>query len=125
MAKRLSTQATPTNIQAALQILEGIPHQLEKLSRGLAQEELVRPLGEGERSFSENMAHLINCDARGLDPIYYALLLKQPFIVRIHPERQWGKLLRYDRFDFADLLAYFSFNRRKQRRIFPHGQSCE
>ena len=31
---------------------------------------------------------------------------------RIHAERQWGKLLRYEAFDLPDLFAYFAFNRR-------------
>ena len=33
-------------------------------------------------------------------------------MARIHAERQWGKLLRYESFDLPDLFAYFSFNRR-------------
>ena len=38
-------------------------------------------------------------------------LADEPLLVDIHPERQWGMLLRYDRLDFGDLLAYFRLRR--------------
>ena len=111
MKKVISTTQTPQNIAAVLEILSDIPSQLERLSAGLFAEQLREPLGDGERSFIENLAHLINCEARSADYIYSALLLKEPLLLRIHPERQWGKLLRYERFDWAELLAYFAFRR--------------
>ncbi len=43
---------------------------------------------------------------------------RQPLILDIHPERQWGNLLHYEQFEFADLLAYFNF-RRKVLKLKP------
>ncbi len=39
------------------------------------------------------------------------MLADEPLLVDVHPEREWGKLLRYDRFLFSDLLAYFKLRR--------------
>ncbi len=117
MKKSIPTTQTPENITAVLEILSDIPSLLESLSDGLSAEQLREPLGEGERSVTENMAHIINCEARSADYIYSALLLKEPLMLKIHPERQWGKLLRYDQFEFAELLAYFVFRRRALLRV--------
>jgi hypothetical protein len=74
-------------------------------------------LGQGQRSFTEILAHLINCEARSSEAIYLALLADDPVLVDIHPERQLGKLLRYDQLAFADLLAYFKLRRTVLLRV--------
>ncbi len=111
MPKSISTDLTAANIAAVLDILSRIPAQLDELSMGLTDEQLHQALGEGERSIIENLAHIINCEARTAETIYAALTLPEPQILTIHPERQWGKLLRHDELPFADLLAYFKFRR--------------
>ena len=65
----------------------------------------------GERSLTENMAHLINVEALSAEAIYMALLAHEPLFSDTHPEREWGKLLRHEQFEFAELLAYFKFRR--------------
>jgi hypothetical protein len=57
------------------------------------------------------LAHLVNCEARSSEAIYLALLADEPYLLDIHPERQRGKLLRLDQFDFSELLSYFNFRR--------------
>ncbi len=111
MTKSISTDLTAANIAAVLDILSRIPAQLDDLCKGLTDDPLHQPLGEGERSIIENLAHLINCEARTAETIYAALTLPEPQVLNIHPERQWGKLLRHDELPFADLLAYFKFRR--------------
>ena len=110
--KRLGTTPTSELIELLLEVLTAAPERLHALSGGLSDEQLSRPLGEGERSFKRDLTHLIYCAERGTIPIYYALAAQDPFMPRIHAERQWGKLLRYESFDLPELFAYFSFNRR-------------
>ena len=111
MDKTISTQQTAANVAAVLDLLANTPIRLENSSQQLADQQLRHPLGQGERSLTEILAHLINCEARSAEAIYLALLADEPVLVDIHPERQLGKLLRYDQLAFGDLLAYFKFRR--------------
>jgi hypothetical protein len=117
MTKPISTKLTEANIAAVLAILRDIPGRLERLGSPLDSAQAQAPLGEGERSYTETVAHLINCEALTADSIYLALLRDAPLIHDIHPERDLGKLLRHDTFDTADLLAYFAFRRRVLLRV--------
>jgi hypothetical protein len=109
--KKIATQQTPANIAAVMEILTDTPVQLERMSAGLSPEQLRQPLGEGERSITEAIAHLINGEARTSYSIYMTLLADEPFFPDVHPDRDMGKLLRYERFDFPDLLMYFKMRR--------------
>lgn len=110
--KRLTTKLSDERIALILEALAATPNRLHELRAGLSDHELDQPLGQGERSFKRDLTHLIYCAERGAIPIYYALAAEQPFMPRIHAERQWGKLLRYEAFELPDLFAYFAFNRR-------------
>jgi hypothetical protein len=109
--KTISTELTSANIAKVTELLAGAPGVLESLSRLLSEAQLRRPLGPGERSFAEDLAHLLNGEARNSEAIYLALLADEPLLVDVHPERQWGKLLRYDRLPFAEILEYFKLRR--------------
>ena len=111
MKKQIPTEQTEANIQEVLRLLSETPVQLEKLSKGSSEERLRKPLGAGERSFVEALAHLLNCEARTAEAIQLALMRSEPLIPDIHPERDLGKLLRYDQLPFDELLAYFKFRR--------------
>ena len=111
MKKIISTEATNANISKVKDLLADTPMKLESLSKSLPAEQLRHPLGSGERSFTEDLAHLIHCEARSSEAIYLALLEDEPVFIDIHPERQLGKLLRYDLLAFSDLLAYFKLRR--------------
>jgi hypothetical protein len=87
------------------------------LSKGLSSERLSQPLGSGERSFTEDLAHLIHSEARFSEAIYLALLADEPTFPDIHSERQWGRLLRFDLLPFSDLLAYFKLRRHVLLRV--------
>lgn len=65
---------------------------------------LHQPLRSGERSFVQALGHLVNCEARSSEAIYLALLLEAPLLANVHPERQFGKLIRFDQLSSADLL---------------------
>src|SRR5687768_11143859 len=93
------------------------PAQMERLSKPLPEEGLRQPLGAGERSFTADLAHLIHTEARSSEAIYLALLLDELIMADVHPERQWGKLLRYDLLTFSDLLAYFKLRRAVLLRV--------
>jgi hypothetical protein len=111
MKKTVSTKPTPSNIAQITAILADTPVKLDGLSAGLSEERLRQPLGLGERSFIEDLAHLLNSEARFPEAICLALLADEPVFIDLHPERQLGKLLRFDQFSFVDLLAYFRLRR--------------
>jgi hypothetical protein len=117
MKKAISTEQTNANIEKVTALLSETPGELERLSSGFSSEQLCQRLGSGERSFTEDLAHLINSEARSSEAIYLALLAEEPPFPDIHSERQWGKLLRFDLFPFSDLLAYFKLRRMVLLRV--------
>jgi hypothetical protein len=117
MQKPISTELTNANVTKVATLLADTPGELERLSKGLSSERLCQPLGSGERSFTEGLAHLINSEARSSEAIYLALLANEPTFPDIHSERQWGKLLRFDLFPFSDLLTYFKLRRHVLLRV--------
>ncbi len=117
LTKLVSTKLTSSNIATVMSLLSATPLKLTYLSRNLSQERLDQAMGEGERSFRQVLAHLLNAEARSSEAIYLALLAKEPLLIDIHPERQWGKLLQYHLSPFAELLAYFSFRRNVLLRV--------
>ena len=117
MQKTISTDLSQANIARVLALLQETPEKLEILSKPLSVEKLRQPLGVDERSFAENLAHLINSEARMSESIYLALLVDEPLMADIHSERDWGKLLRFDLLDFPELLAYFKIRRKVLLRI--------
>ncbi len=115
--KALSTEFSRANSAKAVAYLTATPQALLQLSALFDPQALYQPLRAGDRSFMEILAHIVNCDERTNESIYVALLLKEPLVLDIHPERQWGKLLHYEQGDAAELLAYFSFRRKTLLRI--------
>lgn len=117
LQKRLTTKPSDEGIALVLDVLAATPARLKELSAGMSDAQLNQPLGEGERSFKRDLTHLIYCAERGSDPIFQALILKLPFMPRIHAERDWGALMAYEAFEIAELMAYFSFRRAALLRI--------
>ena len=117
MKKQISTNHTDSNTKEVLRLLAETPVKLESLGKGLSAEQLNKPLGKGERSFTEALAHLINCEAITAESIYLALLTDEPLLAGIHAERDLGKLLCFDLFPFPDLLAYFKTRRMVLLRV--------
>jgi hypothetical protein len=117
MKKTISTEYTKANTANVMDLLADTPFQLERLSTGLDPGQLHHPVKSGERSFTETLAHLIHCEARSSEAIYLALLVHEPLFPDVHPERQWGKLLRYDLLNVSDLLAYFKLRRAVLMRV--------
>lgn len=111
MKKSISTELTPANIAHVLDMLAATPLALRHLSEGLHDDDTRRPLGEGERSLVEVVAHLLNSEALTADSIYAALLIDEPLIADLHPERDWGRLLRLAQHPLTALMEYFSFRR--------------
>ena len=117
MKKQVSTEQTDANIKEVMRLLKETPEKLAALSNGLSQKQLTTPLGSGERSPTEALAHLINTEALSSESIYLALMLKEPLIANIHAERDLGALLRFDLLSFEDLLAYFKLRRTVLMRV--------
>ena len=113
----ISTELTSSNIARVVELLADTPRRLDAVSAPFTDEQLRRPLGEGERSATQVLAHMINGEARSSEAIYLALLADEPFFADIHPEREWGKLLRYDLLAFSELRLYFNLRRRVLLRV--------
>jgi hypothetical protein len=115
--KSVSTELTRTNIAEIQDLLAEAPKKLERFSEGLSVEQFAKALGRGERSFTENLAHMLHCEARSSEATYLALLANEPTLAGIHSERDFGNLVRYDLQAFSDLLAYFKFRRNVLLRV--------
>jgi hypothetical protein len=103
---------TPANIARVVELLAATPGRLERWGQGRTAEGLREPLGKGERSGTEVLAHLLNTEALSAEAIYLALLIREPELADIHAERQLGKLLGFERLPWADLLGYFRVRRK-------------
>ncbi|HET9910116.1 MAG TPA: DinB family protein [Anaerolineales bacterium] len=117
MKKAISPDQSPANIAKVIEILTETPQKLEAVSKVLTSEASRQPLGDGERSFTQDLAHLLNGEARSSEMIYQALLSNEPAFADIHPDRNLGKLLRFDLLEFKDLLAYFKLRRAVLLRV--------
>lgn len=100
-----------------MNLLSNSSRKLENLLSRFSDEQFVKPLGAGERSLTENLAHILHCEALSSEFIYLVLLKNNVTFNEIHPEREYGKLLRYDLFDFKSLLEYFKFRRTVLLRV--------
>lgn len=120
--KKISTEQSKANIAAALEILTDTPAVLRALAGRCTPAQMRQPLAEGERSFTEVLAHLINGEGRMSEAIYTALLVDTPFVRDVHPDRDMGKLLRWQQCDVEDLLPYFNLRRKVLLRVL-HGLS--
>jgi hypothetical protein len=115
--KSVSTDLTKENIARVLEMLGGASERLERYVKGKSAGQLTSPLGKGQRSPTEVLAHVLHCEARSSEAMYLALIAKEPEIVVVHAERDWGKLLRYDLLPFGELLAYFKTRREIMLRV--------
>ena len=117
--KPISTDQTPENIAKVLEVLTESPLRLEALIKSVSTPsgKLSQPLGQDERTPTEVLAHMLNGEAISSEMIYQALLVKEPLFADIHPERDWGDLLRFDLLDFTELLAYFKIRRKVLLRV--------
>ena len=115
--KAITPDQTAENIAKVLEVLTEAPIRLEALSKSVSAERLSQQLGKGERTPTEVLAHMINGEARSAEMIYQALLVDEPFFADFHPDRNWGKLTRFDLLEFSELLAYFKIRRKVLLRV--------
>jgi hypothetical protein len=117
MQKTISTQQSASNISLILGLLETTAPRLHDLSRPLSGLQLRQALAPGKRSLTQEIAHLLNCEARSSESLYRALLEPEPLVAALHPEHQWGKLLQLEQLEFGDLLVYFTLRRTVLLRV--------
>jgi DinB superfamily len=111
-AQSISTELKQSNVVKVLEMLRATPTLFVNFAFGKTNQELKHPLIESKRSLSEELAHLIHCEARTSEAILIALLKKNSSIVELHPEREWGSLVRFDILEFSELLPYFQLRRK-------------
>jgi hypothetical protein len=117
MKKSIATEQTPDNIVRVLALLAATPERLAALRADRDEAALQRPFGPGERSFAGVLAHLINTEARSHEAIVLALVSREPLLAKIHPERDYGRLLRHELMPFDESLAYFRYRRAVLLRV--------
>ena len=115
--KSISTDLTSANIAVILERLAQSSERLDVLFRSVHAETLRQPMAAGERTPTEVLAHLLNGEARSAEMIYQALLTDEPYFADLHPDRDIGKLLRFDQLGFAELLTYFNIRRKVLLRV--------
>lgn len=104
---KISTSPTSQNIAKILEILTKTPNELTNLADRQSSEEIYQPLGQGEWSFYQVLMHLHHCTDVSSVRIFYALMLDNPTIPVVHPERDWGNLTPYQSFSTQDLLKSY------------------
>ena len=117
MTNILSTELNAANIARVLEILAESPSRLAAVTKAVSAEALSQPLGKDERTPTEVLAHVLNGEARSVEMIYQALLVQEPYFPDLHPDRDLGKLLRFDLLGFAELLTYFNVRRKVLLRV--------
>lgn len=117
MKKQISTEQNESNINDVMNLLAAMPARLESLCQKLSPEQLRTPLAPGERTPTQVLAHILNCEALTSQAIELALLANEPMLPDIHAERDLGKLLRLDQEPFEELLAYYRLRRTVLLRI--------
>lgn len=117
MKKQITTLQNESNIREVNQLLAAMPSRLELLRRNLSEQQLRSPLARGERTPTEVLAHILNCEAITSQSIYLALLINEPLLPDIHAERDLGILLRFDLQPFDELLTYYKLRRTVLMRI--------
>jgi hypothetical protein len=117
--KQISTKVSSENIVKVMNLLAETSSKLDIISTRYSDGQLQQPLGSGERSATEDLAHLLHCEAISSAFMYLALLRDEDEIMLsgIHPEREYGKLIRYELFSFAMLLDYFKLRRSVLLRV--------
>ncbi len=117
MTNLLSTELNAANIARVLELLAESPSRLAAVTKAVSAEGLSQPLGKDERTATEVLAHMLNGEARSVEMIYQALLVQEPYFPDLHPDRDLGKLLRFDLLGFAELLTYFNVRRKVLLRV--------
>jgi hypothetical protein len=118
MAKKtISTDPSKDNIARVMELLGAASERLERYSRSKSAKQLTTPLGKGERTPTEVLAHVLHCEARGTEAIVLALTVNEPTLPDVHAERQFGKLMRYDLLPFGELVEYFKLRRAVLLRV--------
>jgi hypothetical protein len=107
----ISTVKTQENIDRTISIYREIPSMFQDLKK-YSEDELDKPLGEGKRSAKGMLIHVLNCDWVVNEQIYLALLKKTPKVIRIHPERDFGKRIPLGDLLFSELADYYALRRR-------------
>jgi len=94
----IPTELTRTHIGKVMALLEEMPRRLVALRTELTDEQYREPLVPGEWSLTQVLAHLIACADVRSQRIYFALLLNEPAVPDVHPQRDWERLRMYDGF---------------------------
>ena len=107
--KRLTTKPSDERIALILGVLTATPSRLHELRAGLSDAQLDVPLGEGRAQLQarSDAPHLLR-RARNRPHLSCAAAEQSHSLPRIHAEREWGVLMRYEAFEIAELMAYFS-----------------
>lgn len=123
--EKITTYPFPKNISRVLALLRESPIQLEALSWVMTEEQFCEPLTENEWSFKQHLAHLLSREEITSQSIYYALLVDDPILPDIHPQRQWASLVDYEHFPVSGLFNSYNFRRNTLLRVLAELTDAE
>lgn len=109
---KVPIKPSPQNREKILGILADTPARLQGLSQVRSAVGRSTPLAPDQWSLTEVLAHLNACADLSTEAIYYAILVDNPVLPDVHPQRNWANLLRYDKFSFEEQLVSFTFKRK-------------
>ena len=123
MKPKISTKNTLANRTTILKLLKEVPAKVDMLSHGFSEEDIKRPFSPNEWSFAEQLSHMLHCEATTANAIYQALIVNESAVVDIHPERQLGKLIRYNLLSFEEMKQLFVIRRKVLLRVLTNLRS--
>jgi hypothetical protein len=117
MQRRIATAPTRANRNQVLALLRETPQRLLVWGTRYSLAQLDQSPMPGERSITQTLAHLLHCEARTTEAIVLALCVEQPLLASAHPERDYGKVVRFDQYSYEQLVNYFVFRRQVLLRV--------
>jgi hypothetical protein len=108
----ISTKINIENISRLIETLNQTPELLQQFSIKLSIDNYQQALAVDKRSFHQDIIHLIHCDHSSTWKIYQAMLVKNPLLINIHPEKDWSKVLFLNKLSVEELIALFLLKRK-------------
>ena len=110
--KSIPTVFSDSAVKCIYLILDSTYDELLNLSKQIPDQDHSKPLNPGRRSFRENIIHILNMEELNLMLLAQALIIDKPEVLKIHSERDIGKLKIFEPLSTKELLSYFKLRRK-------------
>jgi hypothetical protein len=109
----MPTSFSELALDSIFMILEYTPQYLTAIAKQFDNNNSLKPIIEGKRSFRETLIHLLNFEGLNYTTVYPAFLINKPQVYPIHAERDFDRLNLFKDFQIDELLKAFCFERKK------------